>query len=66
MVIMRGKSSDKAVEVSIDNEAVKKAVLETEKKSLKEKVYSLAEFFDLKANWGKRELTLSNRPGRSW
>jgi hypothetical protein len=26
----------------------------------------LGEFFDIKENWGKRELNLSKRPGRSW
>ena len=28
--------------------------------------YLLAEFFDDQLNWGKRELTSSRRPGRTW
>uniref|UniRef100_A0A1I8B3F5 Large ribosomal subunit protein uL29m n=1 Tax=Meloidogyne hapla TaxID=6305 RepID=A0A1I8B3F5_MELHA len=40
--------------------------IEVAKDKKDEKVYQLWEFFDRPDNWGKKELSLSRRPGRSW
>ena len=55
-------TTKKSTELTLEE----KERIKMEAAEIKKKDYLLAEFFDAKENWGKKDLPSSRRPGRSW
>jgi hypothetical protein len=55
-------TKSKSTELTLEE----KEKIKLEAAEIKKKKYLLAEFFDAKENWGRKELPTSKRPGRSW